>query len=143
MRVDVASLKTITQEFFTAYDNHDFERMLSLCADGAQGRYLPLGRESVMPIRGGLDQVWKALITAVPKFRCEAVEILSTEGNSVTVQAIMSGPIQPDPLGIAKDGGDVSICHCYIIRYTSDGKINYLDCYWDNAVLNGIVKSRL
>jgi len=28
--------------------------MLALCADGALGRYAPYGRESVVPIRGGI-----------------------------------------------------------------------------------------
>ena len=30
-----------------------------------------------------------------------------------------------------------------ILRYDPEGKIARLDCYWDNAVLNGIIKSKL
>ena len=45
------------QMFFAAYDTRDVEGMLALCADDAQGRYTPSGRDSVVPIRGGLDAI--------------------------------------------------------------------------------------
>jgi hypothetical protein len=45
---------SIAQQFFTVYDAHDVDGMLALCADGALGRYAPYGRESVVPIRGGI-----------------------------------------------------------------------------------------
>ena len=45
--------KLITKKFFAAYDAHDVEGMLALCADGAQGRYLPYGKNSVMKKSGG------------------------------------------------------------------------------------------
>ena len=143
MKSEIKDLKTIAQKFFAAYDAHDVEGMTALCADDAQGRYLPLGRNSVMPIRGGIDAVWKAFPQAVPLFRVEVVELIIAEGNTVVIQAVMSGPIPADPLGIAKDGEDVHIAHCYILRFDTEGKISRLDCYWDNAVLNGIVKSVL
>ena len=47
-------LKAITKQFFAAYDAHNVDGMLELCADGAQGRYVPYGKNSVIPIRGGL-----------------------------------------------------------------------------------------
>ena len=143
MNDEANGLKAIAQRFFCAYDAHDVDAMVALCADGALGRYLPLGRNSVMPIRGGIDNIWRAFPKAVPLFRVEVVEVILAEGSTVIVQAIMSGPIPADPLGIAKDGEDVHIGHCYILRYDPQGKIARLDCYWDNAVLNGIVKSKL
>ena len=50
-------VKATTEKFFAAYDAHDVEGMLVLCADGAQGRYLPYGKNSAMPIRGGLEKI--------------------------------------------------------------------------------------
>jgi ketosteroid isomerase-like protein len=55
----------------------------------------------------------------------------------------MSGPIPPDPLGISKQGQAVAIPHVFILRFAADGKITRLDAYWDNAVLNGLMKSVL
>jgi ketosteroid isomerase-like protein len=56
-------VKSITQRFFAAYDAHDVDGMLALCADGAQGHYLPYGRNSVMPVRGGLETIWRGFPT--------------------------------------------------------------------------------
>src|SRR5277367_1191424 len=134
-------LKTIAQQFFAAYDAHDVDGMLAICADSALGRYAPYGRDSVVPIRGGIDAIWRAFPQAVPGFRVELIETILGEGDTVVAQTIMSGPIPADPLGIAKEGQVVFIPHAYILRFDPKGKISRLDAYWDNAVLNGIKAS--
>jgi ketosteroid isomerase-like protein len=48
------NVKAIAKKFFAAYDAHDVDGMLALCADDAQGRYAPYGRDSVVPIRAAL-----------------------------------------------------------------------------------------
>jgi ketosteroid isomerase-like protein len=136
-------LKTIAQQFFAAYDAHDVEGMLAICTDSALGRYAPYGRDSVVPIRGGIDAIWRAFPQAVPGFRVELIETILGEGDTVVAQTIMSGPIPADPLGIAKEGQVVFIPHAYILRFDAKGKISRLDAYWDNAVLNGIKASAL
>jgi hypothetical protein len=49
MKNEMRDLKSIAQSFLTAYDAHDVEGMLAVCADGALGRYAPYGRKSVVP----------------------------------------------------------------------------------------------
>ena len=132
---------SIAQQFFTAYDAHDVDGMVALCADGALGRYAPYGRESVVPIRGGIDVIWRAFPIVVPNFRVKVIELISAEGNTVVIQAEMIGPIPAEVLGVAKKGQDVHIPHCYILRFDTDGKITRLDAYWDNTVLNNIQAS--
>ena len=73
MKTKTTDFATAAQKFFAAYDAHDVEGMLALCADDAQGRYAPYGRDSVVPIRGGLDGIWRAFPNAVPNFRIEVV----------------------------------------------------------------------
>ena len=41
MKNEMKDLKSITQSFLTAYDAHDVEGMLAVCANGALGRYAP------------------------------------------------------------------------------------------------------
>ena len=132
---------SLAEKFFTAYDAHDVDGMLALRADGALGRYAPYGRESVVPIRGGIDVIWRAFPNAVPNFRVKVIELIPTQGNTVVIQAEMSGPIPAEVPGIAKKGQDVHIPHCYILRFDADGKITRLDAYWDNTVLNSIQAS--
>jgi ketosteroid isomerase-like protein len=128
------------KKFFAAYDAHNVEGMLALCADDAQGRYAPYGRDSVVPIRGGLDGIWRAFPNAVPNFRVEIVGML-VEGNTVVIQTVMSGPIPAEVPGIAKKAQVVFIPHAYFLRFDTRGKITRLDAYWDNTVLNSIKPS--
>jgi ketosteroid isomerase-like protein len=132
---------SIARRFFSAYDAHDVDGMLALCAEGALGRYAPYGRESVVPIRGGIDVIWRAFPNAVPNFGVKLIDLIPAEGNTVVIQAEMSGPIPAEVPGVAKKGQDVHIPHCYILRFDVDGKITRLDAYWDNTVLNSIKAS--
>src|SRR5258707_13458192 len=141
MKTNTAKFLPIAEKFFTAYDAHDVDGMLALCADGAIGRYAPYGRGSVVPIRGGIDLIWRAFRNAVPNFRVKVTEMLPAEGNTVVIQAEMSGPIPAEVPAIAKKGQDVHIPHCYILRFDAKGKITRLDAYWENTVLNSIQAS--
>jgi steroid delta-isomerase-like uncharacterized protein len=143
MKNEIKDLKAIANKFFAAYDAHDADGMVALCADEAVGRYAPYGRNSVVPIRGGLDAIWRAFPQVIPDFRVEVVEMLLAEGNTVVVQTIMSGPIPADVPGIAKKGQVVFIPHAYILRYAKDGQISHLDCYWDNTAINSVKASAL
>lgn len=136
-------VKAITRKFFAAYDAHDVDGMLALCAEGAQGRYLPYGKNSFMPIRGGLENIWRGFPHAVPDFGVEIVELIEGEDNAVTVQALLGGTMPADVPGVVKKGEVDRIAHAYIIRYDADGKITRLDCYWDNTAINAIKASAL
>jgi ketosteroid isomerase-like protein len=137
------NLNEITKKFFAAYNAHDVEGMLALCADNAQGRYLPYGKNSVMPIRGGLEKVWRGFPKAVPDFGVEIVEMISGDGDSIVVQALLGGTMPADVPGLVKKGEVGRIAHAYIIRYNAHGKISHLDCYWDNTAINAIKASAL
>jgi SnoaL-like domain len=93
-------VKAITRKLFAAYDAHDVDGMLALCAHGAQGRYLPYGKKSLMPIRGGLEQIWRGLLGAAPDFGVEVVEMIQGEGNIVVVQALLGGAMPADVLAL-------------------------------------------
>ena len=103
MKGNAKDYVSTAQQFFTAYDAHDVDGMLALCADGALGRYAPYGRESVVPIRGGIDVIWRAFPNAVPNFRVKVIELIPAEGNTVVIQAEMSGPIPAEVPGVAKE----------------------------------------
>ena len=136
-------VKAITRKFFAAYNAHDVDGMLALCADGAQGRYLPYGKKSLMPIRGGLEQIWRGLLGAVPDFGVEVDEMIQAEGSIVVVQAQLGGTMLADVPGLVTKGKSDRIAHAYIIRYNADGKITRMDCYWDNTAINVIKASVL
>jgi ketosteroid isomerase-like protein len=136
-------LRATTERFFAAYDAHDVEGMLTLCADDAQGRYLPYGKNRVMPIRGGLEKIWRGFPEAVPDFEVEIAEMIPGADNTIVVQALLGGTMPADVPGLVKKGEVGRIAHAYIIRYETDGKISRLDCYWDNTAINAIKASAL
>src|SRR5258705_764050 len=121
-------LKAITQTFFAAYDAHDVDGMLALCADGAQGRYLPYGKNGVMPIRGGLEKIWRGFPQAVPDFRAEISEMIQAEQNTIGVQALVGGTMPADVPGLVKKGEVGRIAHASTIRCKADAKISQLQC---------------
>jgi hypothetical protein len=59
MKGNAKEYVSTAQQFFTAYNAQDVDGILGLYADGALGRYAPYGRESVVPIRGGIDVIWR------------------------------------------------------------------------------------
>ena len=136
-------LKVITKQFFAAYDAHNVDGMLALCADAAQGRYVPYGKNSVIPIRGGLEMIWRGFPQAVPDFGAEIVEMIEAQDNTVVVQALVGGTMPVDVPGVVKKGEVGRIAHAYIVRFNTDGKISRLDCYWDNTAINAIKASAL
>ena len=140
---DDKDVKATTQTFFAAYGAHDVEGMLALCADGGQGRYLPYGKNSVMPIRGGLEKIWHDFPQAVSDFGVEIAEMVPGEENTIVVQALLGGTMPADVPGLVKKGEVGRIAHAYIIRFNGDGKISRLDCYWDNTAINAIKASAL
>jgi hypothetical protein len=107
-------LKAITEQFFAAYDDHD--------VDGI---------------------IWRGLLGAVPDFGVEVVEMIQGEGNIVVVQALLGGAMPADVPGLVTKGKSDRIAHAYIIRYSAEGKIMRLDCYWDNTAINAIKASVL
>src|SRR5258707_7775712 len=133
MKTNTTDFATTAQKFFAAYDAHDVEGMTALCADGALGRYAPYGRGSVVPIRGGIDVIWHAFPQAVPTFRVKVIETIVAEGNTVVVQAEMSGPIPADVPGIAKKGQAVHMPHAYILPADTQCKITRLNASRDTT----------
>ena len=109
MKGNAKDYVSTARQFFTAYDAHDVDGMLALCADGALGRYAPYGGESVAPIGGGIDVIWRAFPNAVPNFRVKVIELIPADGNTVVIQAEMGGPIPAEVHGSAKKGQDVHI----------------------------------
>src|SRR5580692_10330943 len=105
MKKNTKEYVSIAQQFFSAYDAHDVDGMLALCADGALGQYAPYGRESVVPIRGGIDGIRRAFPNAVPNFRVKVIELIPAEGNTVVIQAEMSGPIPAEVPGLQRRPG--------------------------------------
>ena len=133
------------QEVLAAYDAHDVEGMLALCADGAQGRYLPYGKNSAMPIRGGLEQIWRGFPQARAGFRGrDRRDDRRAKTNTVAVQALLGGTMPADVPGARKERrGRTASPMLTSSATTRTVKSSRLDCYWDNTAINAHQGERL
>jgi ketosteroid isomerase-like protein len=139
----VKDYSAIIQAFFSAYDAHDVAGMLAQCSSDAQARYVPYGRENVVPIRGGIDAVWHGFTQAVPDFRVEVFEVIPSQVNIVVAQVILGGTMPVDVPGIVKKGQIGRFPHAFILRFDHEDKISHIDCYWDNTATNFLKASAL
>lgn len=139
----MTDLKAVAQQFFAAYDGQDIEGMIACFSDVAKAWYAPYGRDSVMPIRGGIDAIWRTF-QKVPGIHVKVDEMLVAEGNTVVARVwVIGGPHAVEVPGVIKKGQTVPIPHLFLLRIDQGGKIGRLDCYFDNTVLGGVKSSAL
>src|SRR5258708_12265356 len=137
MKENSKDLKKVAQQFFSAYDAHDVDGMNALFRTDARRWYVPYGKQSVAPVLGGIDAIWRAFPQAVKGFRVEVVDMLLAEGNTIVAGALVGGPLpRPDPLGISKDGQPVMIPHVFILPFATAAQISPVTPHWHNAFLH-------
>lgn len=137
--LEKTAAETVSQ-FFAAYRDHDVATMADLCADNADFHYLPVeiwGKQRV--IRGdgkvhGIGRViWAGLITAFPDLSNE-ITSLSASADGTTVAEVMLSGTQSGPWGvIASRGQRFALPHLFALHVNSDGLIDRISAYWDNA----------
>jgi len=61
-------VKAITQTFLRGASDVMMSTACGSCGDGCKDDYLHYGKNSAMPIRGGLKSIWRGFPQAVPEF---------------------------------------------------------------------------
>ena len=126
--------------FFDAYRVHDVERMVDLCTDGADFRYVPFevrGRQRVLHGEGKVRTIgkviWTTLIDAFPDLNNDVTSLRADEHGNVVAEVSIDGT-QARPFGIiACTGGHFELPHLFLFHVTGDGLIDDVVAYWDNV----------
>jgi predicted ester cyclase len=126
--------------FLDAYRVHDVERMVDLCTDGADFRYVPFevwGRQRVLHGEGKVRTVgkvlWTTLIDAFPDLNNAVTSLRADEDGNVAAEVSIGGT-QARPFGIiAAAGGHLELPHLFLFHVTGDGLIDDIVAYWDNV----------
>ena len=134
------SAEATVRAFFDAYQAHDVERMVDLCADNAGFRYVPFevwGRQRVLYGEGKVCTVgkviWTTLIDAFPDL-ANAVTSLRADGDGNVAAEVGIGGTQAKDFGIiACTGGHYEVPHLFLFHVTGDGLIDDIVAYWDNV----------
>lgn len=137
-RADTA--KAAVTAFFDAYRAQDVERMVDLCADNADFRYVPFeiwGRQRVLHGDGKVRTVgkviWTALIDAFPDLSNAVASVESDDEGNVAAQVSIGGT-QAKAFGvIACTGGHYDLPHLFVFHVGLDGLIDDIAAYWDNV----------
>jgi steroid delta-isomerase-like uncharacterized protein len=128
------------REFFDAYRAHDVERMVDLCTDGADFRYVPFEiwtRQRVLHGEGKVctvgKAIWTELIDAFPDLISTVTSLRADEDGNVAAEVTICGT-QARAFGvIACTGGRYELPHLFLFHVTGEGLIDDVVSYWDNA----------
>ena len=126
--------------FFDAFRACDVERMVELCADNADFRYVPFEvwtRQRVLHGDGKVctigKPIWTALIDAFPDLTNTVTSIRADGQGNVAVEALISGTQTKDFGVIACTGRHFELPHLFLFHVTGHGLIDDVVAYWDNA----------
>jgi steroid delta-isomerase-like uncharacterized protein len=134
------SAEATVRAFFDAYREHDIERMVDLCAEGADFRYVPFEvwtRQRVLYGEGKVRTVgkviWTALVDAFPDLTNTVTSLRADPDGDVAAEVTIDGT-QAKAFGvIASTGGHYELPHLFLFHVTGDGLIDDVVSYWDNA----------
>ena len=131
--VDVLAKKGTCIEFFSAYQDMDVERMLSLCADNGTISFVPLGADYTGKINEIGKGVWSALMDAFPNLDNTVKEQQYDESNdAVNCKVVIFGKQEKEFAGLAAKGNEFDSEHIFIFRFDESGKISNINISWDH-----------
>jgi steroid delta-isomerase-like uncharacterized protein len=143
-RVSVSGMSETATEtavaFIDAYQAHDVERMVSLCADDAGFHYVPYeieGRQRVVRGDGNARAIgktfWASMIDAFPDLSCDVRSVISDDQGNVAAEVVVQGT-QARVFGpFGSLGGHFDLPHLFIFKVNDAGLIEDLSAYWDTA----------
>jgi len=123
-------------EFFSAYQDLDTERMISLATPEATVWFKPLGEDGKGLFREFGKTVWGLLMDCFPNLD-NTVDSMSTEGDIVACKVVIFGTQEKDFLGLPAKGLRFESEHIFIFKFNNEDQIVDLTIDWDH---NSFVK---
>ena len=123
-------------EFFSAYQDLDTERMISLATPEATVWFKPLGEDGKGLFREFGKTVWGLLMDCFPDLD-NTVDSMSTEGDIVACKVVIFGTQEKDFLGLPAKGLRFESEHIFIFKFNNEDQIVDLTIDWDH---NSFVK---
>ncbi|OUI87408.1 nuclear transport factor 2 family protein [Acetobacter tropicalis] len=126
------SLSKTVETFFESYRRKDIDAMLGCFSDHGMINYIPAGLDG--PARDKGVAIWSGLMDVFPDLTNEITALYSgDDGRSVTVEVMISGTQAKDGFGIPNQGKRYALPHAFIITGSTEGAIDRMTAYWDNA----------
>jgi len=129
--INTGSSTQTARSFFTAYNQHDVNRMLRMCSDDAEIRYVPMGQQGQGNVREVGKRIWTGLIDAFPDLHVDIESAFGDERNAAA-EILIGGTQKKDFLNIPNQGRHYELLHAFILRLDRKGLITQITSYWDN-----------
>ncbi len=131
--LDALSKKGTCIEFFSAYQDFDINRMMSLCAASGNVAFVPLGDAGKGRLHETGKAIWSALMDAFPDLdNTVKAQTFNEKDNTVTCAVTIFGTQKKDFGGIPAKGLRFDNDHIFIFRFDEQGKIENLNIVWDH-----------
>ena len=132
-RVDVLAKKGTCIEFFSAYQDMDVERMLSLCEPDGTVAFVPLGTEYAGKLFEVGKAVWEGLMNAFPNLdNTVKGQRYNEADDSVICKVVIFGKQEKEFAGLPPKGNSFDSEHIFIFKFNESGKITDLAINWDH-----------
>lgn len=132
-RIEVLAKKGTCIEFFSAYQDMDVDRMLSLCEQEGTISFVPLGPDYSGKIYETGKAVWSALMDSFPNLdNTVKSQQYDATTDTVTCQVVIFGKQEKEFAGLPPKGNSFDSDHIFIFRFNEDGKISDLNIQWDH-----------
>jgi hypothetical protein len=131
--LDVLSKKGTCIEFFSAYQDMDLDRMLSLCDVNGTISFEPLSNTFKGKIHEVGKGLWSAIIDSFPNLdNTVKSQTFDEVTNTVSCKVVIFGTQAKEFAGMPSKGKDFDAEHIFIFRFNEDGKITDLKINWDH-----------
>lgn len=131
--VDVLSRKGTCIEFFSAYQDMDIDRMISLCDPEGEVFFEPLGEAGKGKIGAFGKNLWMALMDAFPDLDNTVIKAdMDEASNAVTCKVSIFGTQEKEFAGIPSKGNRFESEHIFIFRFNEAEKIDKINISWDH-----------
>lgn len=118
-------------EFFSAYQEHDYVRMLALFAPDATIEFSPLGDRGKGTVADLGKTLWMALMDCFPDID-NTIDTFENEGNTIVCKVNIFGTQAKDFAGIVSKGLRFESDHIFIFQFDDDDNITSLVINWDH-----------
>jgi hypothetical protein len=118
-------------EFFSAHQDHDYERMVSLCTPTADVRFTPLGEGGMGKVAELGKALWSGLIDAFPDIDNTIHSFVENDGD-IACNVSIFGTQKKDFAGIPTQGLKFKNDHIFVFRFNETDKITSIIISWDH-----------
>lgn len=118
-------------EFFSAYQDHAYERMVNLCTPEATVEFIPLGENGKGRVPDLGKDLWALLMHCFPDID-NTIDTFTTDHDEVTCTVSLFGTQEKDFPGIPSRGLRFESDHIFIFRFDEADKITGIRINWDH-----------